>query len=157
MLLSVTRCKTAFSLVEVVVALAVASFVLLVLVGTLPSGMKSVQDSMSESAQANITQQLRAQLEEITFNSSSTSTTKTNIFNLNQQTNYYTDEGIPTNQSSAYYQAVFAVNPASIPGSANNFQNSSAMAVQIVLTHPAFAASPITNTFSLLAAKQKSN
>src|SRR5262249_43914634 len=89
MLLTTSSFKTAFSLVEVVVALAVASFVLLVLVGTLPSGMKVVQDSMSESAQANITQQVRAQLEQITFNTSSTSTTKTNIFNLNQQTNYY--------------------------------------------------------------------
>jgi uncharacterized protein (TIGR02598 family) len=153
-----SRRARAFSLVEVVLALGVSSFVLLTLVGTLPAGVKSVQNSMSESAQASITQQLRAELQQISF--STNSTAAYNISNLANDTNYYSNDGTAmTNSTGAYYQATFLVNTASIPGSATTFQASNARSIGVVLSYPLTApvANQTTNVFYLFAAMQKSN
>ena len=149
----------AFSLVEVVLALGVASFALMALIATLPAGIKSVEGSMSDSAQANILQQLRAELEQVPFGNNSGGTSY--LTTLTQTTNYYTDEGFPTNAAGAYYMATFQTNSAPIPGTnatSTPFQTSSAVVLQVTLSYPSFA--PTANqtmiTNYLFAAKQKS-
>jgi Tfp pilus assembly protein PilV len=47
-------CTSGFSLVEVVMALGIASFALLAVVGLLPVGMKSAQDAREQAAAANV-------------------------------------------------------------------------------------------------------
>jgi uncharacterized protein (TIGR02598 family) len=153
----------AFSLVEVVIALGVTSFAVLALIGTLPTGIKSVQDSSNESARANILQQIRAQLQEVNFGSSAAdNAAKNNIANLASQSNYYNNEGdLLANSSGAYYMAVFSTGTAAIPStssSATYFQTNAAQAIQVVLSYPcsAPASSQVQSTNYLLAAKQKS-
>src|ERR1700748_1416971 len=99
-----SRKSRAFSLVEVVLALGVTSFAVLALIGTLPTGIKSVQDSSNESARANILQQIRAELQEVNFGSGSG-----NISSLTSQTNYYDNNGDLTNGvTQPYYMVYFA-------------------------------------------------
>jgi uncharacterized protein (TIGR02598 family) len=148
---------SAFSLVEVVLALGVVSFALLALVGTLPAGVKALQDSMSESARANTTQQIRAELEQVSFGTNAAGVNY--IDTLSQQTNYYSSEGLPlSNSSGAYYMAAFQVQPATIPGTTSNFQSTSAQTIQVILSYPlnAPASSRTQTTNYLFTAKQKS-
>ena len=151
----------AFSLVEVVIALGVTSFVLLALLGTLPTGIKSVQDSMSDSAQANILQQIRAELQQVSFGTSSTATNNI-VTTLSKQINYYSPEGLMlANSTGAYYMAAFVATNSVIPStntSQGYFQYESAQTIQVTLIYPQFApaASQTTNILYLFAAKQKS-
>lgn len=155
----------AFSLVEVVLALGVTSFVLMALLGTLPAGVKSVKDSMNDSARACIMQQIRAELEEVSFGSSATASDNI-VTTLSQQTNYYSPEGLlltatgSTVPSEAYYQAVFSAGNAQVPStnaSPTYFQYESAQSIQVTLIYPlsASAAEQTQATNYLLAAKQK--
>jgi uncharacterized protein (TIGR02598 family) len=152
----------AFSLVEVVLALGVTSFVLMALLGTLPAGVKSVKDSMNDSARANILQQVRAEMEEISFGTSSTSADNIDK-TLSGQTNYYSPEGLLLTQtgsgipSGAYYQATFVPSNACYPDSTTQFQYESAQSIAVMLTYPVSA--PVTSqtltTNYIFAAKQK--
>jgi type II secretory pathway pseudopilin PulG len=54
----ILRRRSAFSLVEVVIALGLVSFCLLAIVGLLPVGLKAVKNSREESAAANALNQL---------------------------------------------------------------------------------------------------
>jgi len=147
--------RQAFSLVEVVIALGVTSFAVLALIGTLPTGIKSVQDSSNESAKANITQEIRAELQEINFGSTTSGGSK-NIANLSSKINYYDNNGdILAGSTGAYYKATFAVTPTTIPGSSYTFQSGAAQTIAMILTYPLSAANPNTSTNYLLAAKQK--
>ncbi len=155
----------AFSLVEVVLALGVTSFVLMALLGTLPAGVKSVKDSMNDSARANILQQIRAEMEEVSFGTNATSTDNIDS-TLSAQTNYYTPEGLlltPSGSSApsgAYYQANFAPTNAVIPSTSSTpayFQYGSAQSIAVIISYPVAAPSndrtQMTNY--LFAAKQK--
>ncbi len=148
--------RQAFSLVEVVIAMGVTSFAVLALIGTLPTGIKSVQDSSNETARANILQEIRAELQEVSFGTNSSN----NITSLPSQTNYYNNDGdILPNSTGAYYVASFALVNASIPSSTTDvqFQTTVARSIQVTLAYPftAPAASQTTSTNYLLAAKQK--
>ena len=145
--------RRAFSLVEVVIALGVTSFAVLALIGTLPTGIKSVQDSSNESARANILQQIRAELQEVNFGSGGG-----NILSLTSQTNYYDNNGDLTNGvTQPYYIAYFATATTSVPGSTSSFQTNAAQTIQVMLTYPytAPAANRVMSTNYLLAARQK--
>jgi uncharacterized protein (TIGR02598 family) len=149
--------RQAFSLVEVVIALGVTSFAVLALIGTLPVGIKSVQDSSNESARANITQEIRAELQQVSFGT----TASHSISGLSSQTNYYNNEGdILTSNANAYYMAVFALTNTAIPNSGTTttyFQSGAAQTIQMTLSYPynAPVANRTTSTNYLLAAKQK--
>jgi type II secretory pathway pseudopilin PulG len=54
------RCPKAFSLVEVVLALGVATFAILVIVALLPVGIKSTKDSLDETGAVNVLSQVIA-------------------------------------------------------------------------------------------------
>jgi uncharacterized protein (TIGR02598 family) len=146
----------AFSLVEVVLAIGVVSFAMMAMLGTLPVGLKSSQQSRGQVATANIARQLQGELQQISFLSDSQDTLT--IQNLANNSLYYTLEGTKTaDPSGAYYVANFAVNEVSLPGL--TIDPSRARSVTVTLSYPASvaAADRQQSVFSLLLAKQKTD
>jgi len=150
-----TTASLAFSLVEVVIALGVTSFAVLALIGTLPTGIKSVQDSSNESARANILQQIRAGLQEVNFG-----TTGNTISNLPSVTRYYDNNGdLLPSSTGAYYMATFALTNAYMPDATapQAIQTTAAQSVQVILSYPyaAALANRTLRTNYLFVAEQK--
>ncbi len=156
--------KSAFSLVEVVLAIGVVSFSLLALVGTLPTGIKSVIDSMGDSARANAIQQIRAELQQVSFGSAAQGNNSNNNLaaQLAAQTNFYSAEGLQLPDSTgAYYKAVFEASNAAIPGTSTTpvyFQSGSAQSIKVTLSYPQYASAENQqkSVLNLFVAKQKS-
>jgi len=142
----------AFTLIEVVLAVAIVSFSLLAIVGLLPIGLASVRDSENDQAIGAIATQLRGQLQQISFDTTVTN----NINQLPNSVNQYSSEGllitstVPTN-IAPYYRASFALTPSGIAGS--KFTSDNSWTVVVTLNYPA----PVynqTTTFALLATSQ---
>jgi uncharacterized protein (TIGR02598 family) len=143
-----------FSLIEVVMAVGIVTFSLFALVGAIPVGIKTIQDSMKASAKANITQEIRAELQQVTFGTSAG-----NIDSLMSQVNYYSDRGILLpGADGAYYEASFSKADVPMPGSTGYFQSGNGQLIKVTLTYPVPAptANQETSALYLLAAKQKS-
>lgn len=152
---SIRRLK-AFSLVEVVLAIGVVSFAMMAMLGTLPVGLKSSQQSRSQVATANIARQLQGELQQLSFSAASADTLT--VQNLAGTPFYFTLEGTRTTDvAEAYYEASFAVNGLTLPGLAVDPAN--ARSVTVTLSHP--MAAPAENrqetVFALLLAKQKTD
>lgn len=132
---ALASCRRAFSLIEVVLAMGVVSFAILPLVAVLPIGLATVRDSMDETVTANIAQQVRGELQQLSFGSNSTD--PVTISNLSSQTYYYTADGIKTQSSDpeAYYKASFEVGSAVAAGTTYGADN--AKAVKVTLKYPA--------------------
>jgi uncharacterized protein (TIGR02598 family) len=152
-----------FSLVEVVLAIGVAAFSLLPVVGSLPVGLESVQEAMVQAAKANICRELRGELQQISFKSGSDVST-VRIDSLASVKYFYTREGMMVSGSTstnAYYEASFAVGDGSYSKQDGDFtfQSVNARNITVVLSYPLYApsANRKQTTFSLFAAKQKSN
>lgn len=160
---SAARSKKAFSLVEVVIALGVVAFAFIGIIGSLPVGIQSMQDAMQQQAKANITQQLRSDLQQIPFAASSTSSSSDyTIESLAGVTWWYTSEGMKTDKrDEAFYEATFELDTASViseqGGEAVTFTPASARNVRATLSYPLDA--PVENrketTITLFSAKQK--
>jgi len=156
------RFTTAFSLVEVVVALAVAAFALIAIASTLPVGLQSMRDSQNDQAIATIQNQIRGELQEISF--STTPGVSTNLLTLPSSRNYYTVEGVKTDVGSVslppYYQAQFGVTNAAVNGT--GFTNNgistplNAANVTVTLSYPYPILTQKTR-FTLFATKQTGN
>ena len=129
-----------FTLVEVVLALGVATFAMLPILALMPIGLQTLQDSSNETVTAGIAQQIRGELQQISFAVPATSLNQLNMANLCGTldgvyipaisaapgwTYYYTFDGIKINTdsaplmtsmpSNAYYTAVFTRQTAVIP------------------------------------------
>lgn len=133
------RSRSAFSLIEVVLAVGVVSFALMALIGVLPVGLQTVQDSRVQAARSNIVQQLRGVLQQIPFSSSSSGSNSFDINSLKDEIFYYTEEGMETDSAStAYYRAEFEVENAGMPGStsATTFDPTNAKMVKVTLSYP---------------------
>jgi len=128
---------------------------MMAMLGTLPVGLKSSQQSRGQVATANIARQLQGELQQISFQTNSQDTLT--IQNLAASSLYYTLEGTKTDASAAYYVANFAVNGVSLPGLA--IDPSHARSVTVTLSYPASAAAADRqeSVFSLLLAKQKTD
>src|SRR6187402_786674 len=101
--------QRAFTLVEVVLALGVASFGLISMLGLLSVGLKTFHDAINATTESEITQQLANQLRLANFSSVQNATTTS--------TYYFNQEGVATNAAGAIYFA--SVNPPSklaVPG-----------------------------------------
>jgi uncharacterized protein (TIGR02598 family) len=144
----------AFSLIEVTLAVSVVSFALLAIIGLLPMGLKSVRDSQDDQVIGTIATQLRAQMQQISFNP----TNSAGIASLLTTNCFYSDEGeaidptIPSPNIVPYYQATFAVTNV-VMGSASPFATNNAVVVQVTLTYPA-PAYVQTNAFAIVATSQ---
>src|SRR5450631_839993 len=114
--------RRAFSLVEVVIAIGIVGFAVLAIIGTLPIGLKSAQNAETMQATSNIANQLRGQMQLLSFNPSSSGTNT--IGQLATNYLFYTTDGTPTttNSPTAYYTATFkitGVNGATAPTAGN--------------------------------------
>lgn len=124
-----------------------------------------MRDSQNDQAIATIQNQLRGELEEISF--IPTNAVSYCITQLPAQTYYYTVEGVKTAVGAPtsaalppYYQAQFAVTNAGVNGkdydaATLTTPNNSAV-VTVTLTSP-YPALTQTNTFSILTTKQRGN
>ena len=88
--------RKAFSLVEVTLALGIATFALLIIVGMLPLGLKMVRESAIDQATADIATQIRTGLQNLTF-------ANTHSFDPA----YYTKEGIFVDTDEDGFDDVF--------------------------------------------------
>ena len=150
--------KEAFSLIEVALAIGIVAFSMVLILGLLPVGLRSVQDSTAQLGIATITQQLRADVGQAAFS--------TITSDLSGQTKFYTQDGLLTNQVSAYFSVGFSVlNPSGtsaasgyLPG-ASATMGQSAQLVQVTIRYPnaAPASSQKKNVFVLLCAKQSND
>ena len=141
-----------FSLVEIVIAIGIVSFALLPTLGLLPIGLNSLRESMGQTAMANISQQIRGELQQISFNTSA----DFNIHNLSSTNYYFTREGLKTSASGAdvYYEAALSSQDGAVAGA--TYDTASAQNVTIALCYPVGAPAAAKNrfSFSLLLAKQ---
>jgi Tfp pilus assembly protein PilV len=97
---------SSFTLVEVVIAIAVMAFALVSILGLMTYTSQLVQQSDTYSRLSNVSSQVLAQFESQPY------AVSTNLATINA-TNYYTYEGLPTNSAAAYYQCnVTNANPA---------------------------------------------
>ena len=88
---------SSFTLVEVVIAIAVIAFVLVSILGLMAYASQLVQQSDTFSRLSNVSGQVLAQFESQPY-SVSTNCASTNAVY------YFTSEGLPTNNAGAYYQ-----------------------------------------------------
>jgi len=144
--------QKAFSLIEVVIAIAIVSFSLVAIIGMLPVGLKSMQDSQNEQAEGTIANQLRGELEQISFHSSDVGS----IQSLPSTNYFYTSEGLRINGTegtnvSPYYKASFVTGDAAVNG--DTFSDTNSLNIQVTLTYP-YPVLSQTNTFNLLATRQ---
>lgn len=137
-------------------ALGLVSFALASIMALLPIGLRTVQDSMGQTVRASIAQQIRGELQQISFNSNSGSSY--NIDSLSTQVSYYTLEGVKTTSDDvdAYYVATFSVGNGGAPGTV--FDAANARKVTVTLSYPkvAPAATQKKALFSLFSARQPS-
>ena len=110
------RATVAFSLVEVVVAMGIASFCLAILVGLLPVGIMSNRNSVQESQEANLLQMITAdRLNSPATNSSSifqlppltNTTVVTNTIWIDQ----YQTNATTTNSPTSIYRVFYTYFP----------------------------------------------
>lgn len=149
--------STAFSLIEVVLAMGVTSFALLGMVALLPIGLKTQREAADGMTQAQIVQYARNQLELTTFTNLSV-WTKTPV--------YFDAQGLPTtaNDPSQVYQATFAMtNVAFCPNTASSASpifintgpqnnNTNAMLVQMTVINRTESGPTATNVFPIVVA-----
>lgn len=146
------RARLGFSLVEIVMAIGIVSFALIATLGLLPVGLNVMRESMNQTALANISHQIRGELQQISFDPG----TSFNIQQLGSSTYYYTRDGLRTEASDAerFYEATFSLSNGLVGGSA--FDPNSAQAVKVTISYPPGA--PIAETkktiFALFAARQ---
>jgi len=101
--------ERAFTLVEVVLALGVASFGLIAMMGLLTVGLKTFHDTISQTTETEIAQQMANQLQLANFSSVSAQGASTNYG--------FTQEGLLTNTANAlYFAKVSAPSVFTVPG-----------------------------------------
>ena len=62
------HCRSAFTLVEVVLALGVAVFAMLPILALMPIGLQTLQDASNDTITATIAQEIRGELQQVSFN-----------------------------------------------------------------------------------------
>lgn len=139
----------AFSLVEVTMALGLASFSLLAIVGLLPVGLKTFRDSRVETALGGIQRQMRGEVEAVPFESLTNGSFTAGKF-------YFSDEGtLLPGSSGAYYEASTELTNTSAPGLAATAE-SSIRTLKVTLLSPFELPATVqqTNSFAIVIANQ---
>jgi len=122
-----------FSLVEVVIAIAIVSFALVSLLGLMAYSSQLVHQSDNYARLSNITRQVLARLDSEAYSVTSATVHTNGVY-------YFTYEGLPTNSTSAYYQCTLS----NATPSASTLTNLMQVQVNICWPKPAF-----TNTNSI--------
>jgi uncharacterized protein (TIGR02598 family) len=153
--------KMAFTLIEVVMAMAVVAFALLAITGLLPIGLQTMRDSQNDQATGMIANQIRGDLQQVAFTQDPNNPNPQIVLSTLVNSNYYyTVEGLKTNSATTaaqvYYRASFAVTNAGVNGTAfggTATLPSNAAVVTVNLAYPAPAYTHST-TFTLFATRQ---
>jgi uncharacterized protein (TIGR02598 family) len=151
----------AFTLIEVVMAMAVVSFALLAITGLLPIGLQSMRDSQNDQATGTIANQIRGDLQQVAFVADPNNPNPQVLLSTLTTSNYYyTAEGLKTTSTGTagqpYYMASFFVTNAAVNGTAYGGtttvpNNAAVVTVSLAYPTPAYTH---TSTFTLFATKQ---
>ncbi len=145
--------RTAFSLIEIVLALGIISFALVGIMGLLPVAMKSAQESQRETRAAQIAQQIFSDLHAMsptnTFVAINTniltSQLSVNLANASSNVISYAQDGLPlgqgTNTEAIYLAAVTVVPNVPVAGLSH---------VQATIETPALANSSNRSKYSFV-------
>lgn len=117
-------------------ALGLVAFSLTVMLGVLPIGLRSVQDSVNQQGISNIARQLRAELQQIPFTGGSANSAYS-LKSLNTKSYFYTREGVRTAEGDAngYFSARIDVGDAHVPGGSATY-DTNAQNVTVTLSYP---------------------
>ena len=107
---------SAFSLVEIVIALSITVIAVLSLLGLIGLGLQTHQDSRADSVAVFIADNIRAKLlADVNWPVPDTQAMSSNNYSgsANSFTNYYTSEGteLPTGQTNGFYAATMQFEP----------------------------------------------
>ncbi len=153
-LTSYRRLQRAFSLVEITIAVGVVTCSMLVVMGLLPVGLKTMHESSTQYGTSTIAQQIVSELQLMPF-TSSPSNASYSISAINGQTDYYTIEGVKTDkQSDRFFTVTFSTNSPAVPGGTTTY-GSGAQMVKASIAFPTQAPQQ-TNVLSFLIARQNS-
>ncbi len=110
--------RTGFSLVEVMLALAIVSLGIVAILGLLPSGLQAGRDAADNTLSATIVQDIFSNLRAGSFTNATVCDTCAILQNLGTYSNagnpvvdYYDYAGFSTNQAAAYYRVVLTYTP----------------------------------------------
>jgi len=178
--------SNAFTLIEVVIALGIATFAMLPILALMPVGLQTLQNSSNDTVTAGIAQQIRGELQQVSFNPQTSGTpTALTMSNLCGTLDgqylpassqppgfiyYYSLDGVQLNVTNplstapvpagTYFSAVFTRQTATMPGTTGTYDGANAaemVTVYLSYPHGAPQANQQKIVFSLLAAKQNSD
>lgn len=131
--------SAAFSLVEVILALGLVTFAVTVIVGLLPVGLTSINQSMNQTIEAQILRSISSQSVVADFRSLATSGL------------YFDREGQPTTMANAYYDVRVTTNAPVYPGSteAAGLRESIVTLKIEMIARPSSTAAGSTNKYTL--------
>jgi uncharacterized protein (TIGR02598 family) len=112
-----------FTLVEVVIAIAIISFVLISILGLMAFASQQVKQADTYARLSNVSGQILARLESQSYAATSAAANTNAVY-------YFTFDGLPTNSTSAYYQC----NITNYPPTASNVTN--LMIIQLSIRYP---------------------
>ena len=139
-----------FSLVETALALGVASFALISLLGLLPGGLQTFRKAMDTTLQKEMTQVLIGKANQLSYGDLSSQ--------LPAETYYFDDNGslVPSTDASATYKANVTVTSAvNFPAATSNYSNNGVALVTLTFSRKQAAASapPLGTVVTYIAAK----
>ncbi len=125
---------------------------MMAVVGTLPVGLRSSQQSRSQIAAANIARQIQGDLQQISFQASAAD--KLTVDSLPSNPFYFSQDGTRSEKRDAYYVANFTLTDVTAPGL--SVKSSNARSVKVSISYPANIAEANRQevVYSLLLAKQ---
>jgi uncharacterized protein (TIGR02598 family) len=156
----IRREDKAFSLIEVVFAVAIVAFSLVIIVGLLPVGLKNVRETEDDQAMGAIVTQIRTQVQQLSLQG-------TNIAALDATNEFFSQEGVPITGTTElnvtnYYKANFMLSNAGVASSAfvtstiNGGPIPAATNVVVSVSYPP-PNYPKTNVFAIMTATQAGN
>lgn len=125
--MSHSKRQAAFSLIEVVMALGIAAFCLVALLGLMPVGLKTIRDARGDSLRAEILKAMGNFAQQTDYSLLGTLNGTTNYFDINASR--------VTNSTSpdAIYEAVLSTKTVSLPSSSTSTLLSGATSVTVVI------------------------
>lgn len=141
--------QRAFSLVEVVLAIGVIGFGVLIVLGLMPVGLNTMRQAMDNSTEMQIVKQISGEALLMPFSQLAT--------NFSDKTFYYDEQGIKENQYSdkTRYWAVTSLTSPAYPGSTNLPSNTAitnslkTLRLDLITTPSAGAKIQTTNTYNI--------
>ena len=122
--------QAAFSLVEVVMALGIAAFCLVALLGLMPVGLKTVRDARGDALRAEVLKAMGNIAQQTDYSL---------LGNLAGKKYYFDINGLLVNSTSAdaIYEAVLSTGTVSVPSSSTSTALSGATSVTVAISRSA--------------------